>query len=242
MSGVNVSEAMLFAAGFGKRMRHLSATTPKPLIPLSGKPLISYGLDKLAAAGVGHVVVNVHYLAGQVVDYLATRPPVPRITISDESDAILETGGGLRRALPHFSTPYVMVMNSDTAWDEEESNLLRLARLFDPARMDMLLLLADNRTSLGDVGRGDFFLDADARLRRRGEAAEAPFTYAGAMIMRLSLIEPFGEEPFSLNRLFDGAMAEGRLFGTRLEGTWMHVGTPEALEAVEAARKASAGA
>lgn len=231
---LKITEAMVMAAGFGKRMRPLTDHTPKPLIPLKGKPLIAYNLEKLKAHGAAHVVVNVHYLADAIEAYLAGVKGL-NITVSDERDAILETGGGLKRALPLFSSPYIFTLNADSTWQEDAPQLARLEAAFDPEKMDGLLLLAANEESLGDVGKGDFFLNENGQIERRGAAPSAPYTYTGAAILKLSLLHNFADDAFSLNLLFDEALSQGRLFGLVLEGRWMHVGTPEALKAVEAA-------
>ena len=231
---VKVTEAMVMAAGCGKRMRPLTDHLPKPLIPLKGKPLIAYNLEKLKAHGAAHVVINVHYLADAIEAYLANVKEL-NITISDERDAILETGGGLKRALPLFSSPYIFTLNADSTWQEDAPQLARLEAAFDPEKMDGILLLAANEKSLGDVGRGDFFLNDSGQIERRGAAPSAPYTYTGAAILKLSLLQNFADDAFSLNIPFDEALSQGRLFGLVLEGRWMHVGTPEALKAVEAA-------
>jgi N-acetyl-alpha-D-muramate 1-phosphate uridylyltransferase len=231
---------MVLAAGFGERMRPLTERMPKPLIPVAGKPLLDHVLDRLAAAGVERAVVNVHYLADQIERHLAGRTS-PRITISDERGQLLDTGGGVVKALPALGTEPFLHVNSDTLWiDGVKPNLLRLAEAFDPSRMDALLLLAPVADSIGYAGRGDFTMAADARLTRRAEREVAPFVYAGAAILRPQLFEGAPTGAFSLTRLFDRAVEAGRLHGLRLEGVWMHVGTPDAIAQAEAAISASA--
>jgi MurNAc alpha-1-phosphate uridylyltransferase len=233
--------AMVLAAGRGERMRPLTDTLPKPLVVVAGKPLLDHVLDRLAAAGVERAVVNVHYLADLIENHLAGRK-APRIVISDERAQLLDTGGGVVMALPALGRAPFFHINSDTIWiDSVKPNLERLAEVFDPATMDALLLLAPSTESIGYSGRGDFVMMPDRRLRRRGEREVAPFVYAGAAILRPELFDGAPKGPFSLTRLFDRAAEAGRLHGLRLEGVWMHVGTPEAIAKAEAAIRASAG-
>jgi MurNAc alpha-1-phosphate uridylyltransferase len=232
--------AMVLAAGFGERMRPLTDRMPKPLVPVAGRPLIDHVLDRLAAAGVERAVVNVHYLADQIERHLEGRT-APVIVISDERDKLLNTGGGVVKALGAIGGEPFIHVNSDTIWiDGVKPNLERLAEAFDPATMDALLLLAPVSTSIGYAGRGDFTMGADGRLARRRERDVAPFVYAGAAILRPELFKDVPEGAFSLTALFDRAAAVGRLHGLRMEGVWMHVGTPEAIKEAEAAIAASA--
>lgn len=232
--------AMVLAAGNGTRMRPLTEHMPKPLVPVAGKALIDHVLDRLDAAGVETAVVNIHHFADQMERHLAGRRS-PRIVLSDERGELLDTGGGVKKALPFLGEAPFFHLNSDTIWiDGVRPNLLRLASAFDAKQMDALLLLAATATSVGYEGRGDYVLGADGRLTRRGERDVAPFVYAGAAILAPSLFKSAPNGGFSLVRLFDSAMQEGRLHGIRLEGTWMHVGTPEAIAAAEAAIRASA--
>ena len=227
--------AMVLAAGLGTRMRPVTDAMPKPLVPVAGKPLLDHVLDKLADAGVDDAVVNVHYFAEQIEQHLAGRR-APRITISDERNQLLNTGGGVRAALRFLGTAPFFLLNSDTLWiDGVDGNLHRLARAFDPARMDALLLLAPTATSVGYIGRGDFAMDPAGVLRRRREREVVPFVYAGAAVLTPGMFADAPEGPFSLNLLFDRAIDAGRLCGLRLDGVWMHVGTPEAIMAAEAA-------
>jgi MurNAc alpha-1-phosphate uridylyltransferase len=227
--------AMVLAAGLGTRMRPVTDAMPKPLVPVAGKPLLDHVLDKLADAGVDDAVVNVHYFAEQIEQHLTSRR-APRITISDERSQLLNTGGGVRAALRFLGTAPFFLLNSDTLWiDGVDGNLHRLARAFDPARMDALLLLAPTATSVGYVGRGDFAMDPAGVLRRRREREVVPFVYAGAAVLTPGMFAEAPEGAFSLNLLFDRAIEAGRLCGLRLDGVWMHVGTPEAVAAAEAA-------
>jgi MurNAc alpha-1-phosphate uridylyltransferase len=232
-------KGMVLAAGFGERMRPLTLKVPKPLVPVAGRPLLDHVLDKLAHAGVETVVVNVHYLADQIEQHVAGRK-VPHVVISDERDALLDTGGGVVRALPLLGNEPFLLVNSDTIWiDGVDDNLKRLAAAFDPKEMDALLLLAPVATSIGYAGRGDFTMAADGRLLRRTEREVAPFVYAGAAMFSPRLFDGAPAGKFSLTRLFDKASEEGRLFGLRLDGLWMHVGTPGAIRLAEDAIAAS---
>jgi MurNAc alpha-1-phosphate uridylyltransferase len=191
-------------------------------------------LDRLAEANVGTAVVNVHHMADQIEAHLKGRTR-PQIAISDERDLLLDTGGGVVKALPRLGTEPFFHMNSDTLWIEGVTpNLPRLAAQFTD-EMDILLLLASTTASIGYEGRGDFVMAPDGRLARRAERQVAPFVYAGAAMMRPSLFADAPHGKFSLNRMFDRAMDAGRLHGLRLEGTWMHVGTVGAIKAAEAA-------
>lgn len=225
--------AMVLAAGLGLRMRPLTDTLPKPLVPVAGKPLIDHILEPLAEAGVTTAVVNVHYRADQMEAHLAGRT-TPSVVISDERAALLDSGGGVKKALPHLGPAPFYVLNADSFWiDGPRSNLRRLADAFDPARMDILMLVAATATAVGYDGRGDYAMAPDGLLRRRGERDVAPFVYAGVLVLRPELFAGTPDGPFSLNRLFDRAEAEGRLFGLRLDGVWLHVGTPQAVHAAE---------
>ncbi|MET0278887.1 MAG: nucleotidyltransferase family protein [Pseudorhodoplanes sp.] len=232
--------AMVLAAGFGERMRPLTATMPKPLVKVAGRALIDYGLDKLAEAGVKTAVVNVHYLADQIEKHVAARKH-PRIVISDERTAILDTGGGIVKALPLLGKEPFFLINSDSIWlDGVRGNLDRLAAAWDDKRMDVLLLLAPATNSIGYSGRGDFSMAPDGRLRARAEREVTPFVYAGAAILSPRLFEGAPQGKFSLTRLFDRASESERLFGLRLDGLWMHVGTPDAIALAESAILVSA--
>ncbi len=235
-----INTAMVLAAGLGTRMRPLTDTCPKPLVEVCGRPLLDHVLDRLEQAGIAQAVVNVHHHAGQIEDHVKARTRGPHITISDERDALLETGGGVRRALPQLGADPFLTINSDTIWVEgAQPNLERLIAGFDPERMDVLLLLAPVALSVGYDGQGDFAMDPAGRLTRRVERQLAPFVYAGAGIMKPELFEGTPEGAFSLNRIFDRALEADRLFGVRLDGIWMHVGTPDAIALAEEAILAS---
>lgn len=225
--------AMVLAAGLGTRMRPLTDTFPKPLVPLAGRTLLDHVLDRIATAGIPKAVVNVHYLADKIEAHLAARTK-PQITISDERDALLETGGGVVRALPLLGPGPFLIHNSDTVWIEKGvQNLRRLAAAWDAGRMDSLLLLARRDASLGYDGQGDFELHVDGHLTRRKEGTESAYVFAGVSIATRAMFDGAPQGRFSLNRLWDNAIARGRLKGLVLDGIWMHVGTPEALAEAE---------
>jgi MurNAc alpha-1-phosphate uridylyltransferase len=228
--------AMVLAAGYGERMRPLTDKMPKPLIPLAGRALIDHVLDRLAAAGVETAVVNVHYLPEQIESHLRSRVArAPTTIISDERALLLDTGGGTRKALAALGDGPFFIHNSDSAWSEGATPALpSMLRLWDASRMDCLLLLAPMTTSIGYAARGDFDMAADGRLTRRGERQVVPFAFAGVSLCTAKLFESAPEGPFSLNSLWDQALAKGRLHGVRLDGRWMHVGTPQSLAEAEA--------
>jgi MurNAc alpha-1-phosphate uridylyltransferase len=227
--------AMVLAAGLGTRMHPLTDRMPKPLVAVGGRPLIDHVLDRLADANVERAVVNVHHMADQIERHVRGRRR-PEIVISDERALLLGTGGGVVKALPALGEAPFFHVNSDTIWIEgPRPNLSRLAAAFDPARMDALLLLAPTEGSLGYEGRGDFAIAANGVLARRGDRDVAPFVYAGAAVLSPGLFAVAPDGAFGLTWLFDRAEGAGRLHGLRLEGTWMHVGTPAAIRQAEAA-------
>jgi N-acetyl-alpha-D-muramate 1-phosphate uridylyltransferase len=227
---------MVLAAGLGTRMRPLTNERPKPLIPCGGKPLIDWNLDALAQAGVERAVVNVHYLPDQIIAHVKGRT-LPACTISDERAGILDSGGGIRKVVSAFGDAPFFSLNADTIWlDGPRSNLTRMAEQFDEERMDVLLLLASSVTTIGWGNRGDFFLDQDGRIRRPAKSEVAPFAYTGAAILKPALFKG-RPEIFSLNTIFNEAQEAGRLYGLRMDGIFMHVGTPEALQEAEEALK-----
>jgi N-acetyl-alpha-D-muramate 1-phosphate uridylyltransferase len=228
--------AMVLSAGYGARMRPLTERLPKPLVPLAGRALVDHVLDRLAAAGVETAVVNVHYLPEQIEAHMQARAGrAPKTVISDERDLLLDTGGGAKKALPQLGTGPFFIHNSDSVWAEGTAPALPLMlRLWDPARMDCLLLLAPMSTSLGYHARGDFDMAPDGHLTRRGERPTVPFAFAGVSLCTAALFDGAPEGPFSLNLLWDQALAKGKLCGVALDGRWMHVGTPEALAEADA--------
>ena len=226
--------AFVLAAGLGQRMRPLTDTLPKPLVPLAGRALIDHVLDRLAEAGITNAVVNAHYRADQIETHVRTRTS-PHVEISDERGALLETGGGVVRALPMLGDAPFVIHNSDSVWiDDNNKNLERLLTTWDAGRMDSLMLLAPTATSLGYDGKGDFNITPVGRLTRRGSGTTAPYVFAGVSIIHPCMFNGEAERPFSLNRVWDRAIAAGRLYGIVLDGLWMHVGTPEALEGANA--------
>ena len=226
--------AMVLAAGKGLRLRPLTLTRPKPLVPVAGQTMLDGVLDRLAAAGVEEVVVNAHHLGQMIESHLQGRT-LPRIRISHEQ-TLLETGGGVKKALPLLGSEPFFVINGDVIWrDGKVPALQRLAEAWDPQAMDALLLMQSTASAVGYEGRGDFVMDQLGRLRRRKENEVAPFLFAGLQILAPALFEGAPEGPFSLNRIYDRALAPGRLYGLRHDGTWYHVGTPEDLQRVEAA-------
>lgn len=230
-----IDTAMVLAAGLGLRLRPLTERTPKPLIPVAGKPLIDYVLDRLAGVGVEKAVVNVHWQAEKLRAYLSGRTK-PRIEFSDETAELLETGGGVAKALPQLGPGPFFVLNSDMIWrDAYEDSLKRLAAAWDGERMDALLLVVQTINAIGYDGLGDFTMDPDGRLTRRDERFVAPYLYAGVQILHPRLFEGAPAGRFSLNRLYDKAAENGRLYAILHEGDWMDVGHPEGLAAAERA-------
>ncbi|MBI3444921.1 MAG: nucleotidyltransferase family protein [Magnetospirillum sp.] len=230
MSHASITHAMVLAAGLGLRMRPITLTTPKPLVSVAGRTMLDRALDHVARAGVDNIVVNTHWLADRVTEHLAGRD---EITLSPEPE-LLETGGGVAKALPHLGHTSFFVVNSDIIWtDGKVPALARLARLWDPARMDALLLLQRVDEAVGYDGKGDFTLDAADVPHRRGEAPSAPYLFSGVQVLHHRLFEGAPEGKFSLNVLYDRAAASRRLFALVHDGKWYHVGTPEALPEVE---------
>lgn len=231
--------AFVLAAGRGTRMRYLTESIPKPMVPLKGITLIDRVLDRIAEAKIPKAVVNVHYLADVLECHLARRTGTPpEILLSDERTALLDTGGGVAHAMrsvwPQLSEAPFLIHNSDTVWIEGVGrNLDRLCDAFVPETMDALLLLAPTARSLGYDGVGDFQMDAAGRLTRRAHGETAPFVFAGVSIAHPRLFDGAPDGAFSLNRPWTAAMERGRLYGVRLDGLWMHVGTPEAVTEAE---------
>ena len=228
------THAMVFAAGLGTRMRPFSDHTPKPLVEVDGRALVDHMLDRLAHAGVATAIVNVHYLANQIENHLAGRQH-PKIVISDERALLLDQGGGIKKALPMLGDKPFFICNTDALWIEGPySNLRRLAAAWDPGRMDVLLLVASVATSVGVEGAGDFVMDAAGRLTKREQRGVAPFVYSGVGIIKPQLFMRETRHVFKLAPFFFAAGEAGRLYGVRLDGIWLHVGTPQTI--VEANR------
>lgn len=229
---IALTHAMVLAAGLGTRMRPLTDDRPKPLLELDGRSLLDHALDRLAAAGVTQAVVNAHWRGEQIADALAGREQ-PRIVLQME-DTLLETGGGVRLALPNLGDAPFAVVNGDAFWlDGPTPALKRLAAAFDPAEMDALLLMVRTTQVGGAVGQGDFLLDPLGRMRRPKEREIAPYLFAGVQILSPALFEDAPEGAFSLNRVYDRAMENGRLFGLVHDGVWFHLSTPEDLRHAE---------
>ncbi|MHA1157397.1 MAG: nucleotidyltransferase family protein [Alphaproteobacteria bacterium] len=234
-AGTRPKRAMVLAAGVGKRMRPITATTPKPLIEVGGRALIDRALDRLESAGIEQVVVNVHYLANLVRVHVGRRESPPTM-ISDESEGLLDTGGGVTNALPHLGDDPFFLLNADSFWIEGvRRNLDLLAESWRADNMDALLLLSSTVHAVGYDGLGDFFMDPAGRVVRRPERQVAPFVYTGAAVLHPRLFRDVPDGAFSLNQVFDQAIEAGRLFGVRLEGLWLHVGTPGAIRSAELA-------
>jgi MurNAc alpha-1-phosphate uridylyltransferase len=225
--------AMVLSAGLGKRMRPLTATQPKPLVRVSGKPLIDYALDQLEAAGVAKAVVNVHYLPDSIEAHLNVRGARPAVAISDERDKLLETGGGMAKALPMLPDPF-FALNSDNIWLDGPLNAFaELSLAWDPERMDALLLLVPHARALNHKGRGDFHLDALGRVSRRRAERVAPFIYSGIQLVSHRLMRDAPEGAFSTNILWNRAIEQGRLYGISHTGLWFEVGDPQAVRVTE---------
>ncbi len=225
--------ALVLAAGLGTRMRPLTDDRPKALVEVGGRAMIDHVLDRLGAGGVETAVVNVHAFADRLEAHLAGRA-APRIRISDERACLLETGGGLKKARPLLGDDPVFVANTDSVWLEDGRPAVEtLAGAWDPAKMDVLLLLARLGQSSGFDGPGDFTMDDDGRLAFR-EGETAPYAYMGLHIAKPQIVDAETDEAFSLAPIWRRLADEGRLYGAVLDGFWMHVGDPAAREAAEA--------
>ncbi|WP_310496146.1 nucleotidyltransferase family protein [Sandarakinorhabdus sp.] len=226
--------AMVLAAGLGKRMRPLTATRPKPLIEVAGKTLLDRALDGVAAAGIGRAVVNAHYFADQIEAAVAGRRDGLDIAVSDERGLLLETGGGIAKALPLIAGDAFYTINADNMWIDGSSDTLRLlAQRWDAAQMDVLLLLVPMARAHGYEGRGDFHMDAAGLIKPRGEVRVAPFVYSGIQIISRRLFEGEPVAPFTMWRVWNKALAQGRMFGAVHQGLWFHVGTPASIGETE---------
>ena len=230
---------MVLAAGLGTRMRPLTDSVPKPLIEVGGRTLLDRTLDTLAGGGVERAVVNAHHLADQIERHAANRAGLPAVAVSDERERLLDSGGGVTRALPLLHDGPLLVANADTFFVEDRpAAIAAMATVWQPG--DVVLLVVRHDRAVGFEGAGDFFLGADGLLTRRGTAAGAPFVFAGLTLAHTRDFSIGPEEPavWSLNRLFDRAIAAGRLRGVVLDGLWLHVGTPDAIATAEAALRA----
>ena len=226
------AQAMILAAGLGTRMRPLTDHQPKALVTVAGKALIDYAIDRLIEAGVRRLVVNLHYCADPLEAHLRRRRDIA-VTLSDERAQLLDTGGGLAKALPHFGGHPFLTLNCDSLWLETVSNVSALQNAWAPDRMDGIMLLCAREAAVGYDGPGDFELDQGGRIAwRQGDTAS--FVWTGVQILHPRLLAGCPEGPFSTRILWDRAIAAGRLFGLRFDGTWLHVGTPEAVREAEA--------
>ncbi|WP_324075372.1 MAG: nucleotidyltransferase family protein [Erythrobacter sp.] len=234
MSRLVSDTAMVLAAGLGKRMRPLTATQPKPMVRVAGKPLIDHALDRLADAGVAKAVVNVHYLADALEAHVTARP-APKVAVSDERALLLETGGGMIKAQEKLPDPF-FALNADNIWLDGPNNAFaELSRRWDPDQMDALLLLVPHARAINFSGPGDFHMDALGRVSRRRDGRVAPFIYTGIQLVSHRLLRDAPEGPFSTNILWSRAIEEGRLFGLSFGGLWFEVGTPQAIRPTEEA-------
>lgn len=234
MSGLASNTAMVLAAGLGKRMRPITATQPKPLVRIVGKALIDHALDQLADAGIEKAIVNVHYLADALEAHLGARKRAPKIAISDEREQLLETGGGMAKALPQLPDPY-FCLNSDNIWlDGPRDVFAELSHAWDPARMDALILVVSHSRAVNYRGEGDFHLDPLGRVKRKLPGRIAPFIYSGIQLVSHRLLRDAPEGPFSTNVLWNRAIEEGRLYGISHTGIWFEVGDPAAIAPTEA--------
>lgn len=225
---------MVMAAGMGTRMRPLTDHQPKPMVPVAGKPLIDHTLDRLAEAGVARAVVNVHYLPSALIDHVAKRAS-PKVDISDETDLLLETGGGMIKAANLLPETF-FCLNSDNIWlDGPKNAFADLSQAWDEDRMDALLLLVPHKGARNFTGKGDFHMDGTGLLKRRRTGRIAPFVYTGIQLVSKRLLRDAPDGPFSTNILWTRAIEEGRLFGACFTGSWFEVGTPESIGPTEEA-------
>jgi MurNAc alpha-1-phosphate uridylyltransferase len=230
-----IETAMVLAAGHGTRMRPLTNDRAKAMVEVGGTPLIDHMLDRLKDAGVKRAVVNVHAHADHLEAHLKSRTCGPEIIISDEREALLETGGGMVKALPFLGNAPVLACNIDAIWQEEKTSVIgSLLNRWNPEVMDDLLLLAPIERTLGYHGKGDFLFAHDGRLERRGDRESAPYVYAGVQITKLERLAKEPIEPFSRNRIWNQTVEAGTIFGQPLDGFWMHVGDPQARDEAEA--------
>lgn len=230
-----IATAMVLAAGLGKRMRPLTATRPKPLVEVAGKPLIDHVFDRLRAAGVGRAVVNAHYLADSLEAHVRNRVRGIDVALSDERGQLLETGGGVAKALPLIGDDRFLVVNSDNLWVDGPVDAIRLlAGRWDDRSMDALLLVVPLARATCHRGPGDFHMDPSGLLRRRAPGRVAPFVFTGVQIVSRRLFAEAPAGSFSFNLLWDRAIAAGRLYGIVHQGLWFDVGTPAAIPQAEA--------
>ncbi len=234
MSKLVSDTAMVLAAGMGKRMRPLTASQPKPMVRVAGRPLVDHALDKLAEAGVARAVVNVHYLADSLEAHLKDRS-TPQVVISDERAQLLETGGGIVKAAGELPDPF-FCLNSDNIWlDGPVDAFADLSTFWDADKMDALLLLVTHKAAHNFSGKGDFHMDSTGLLRRRASGRIAPYIFTGIQLISKRLMRDAPEGPFSTNQFWTRAIAEDRLYGVAFTGQWFEVGTPQAIRPTEEA-------
>ena len=233
MTELTANKAMILAAGLGKRLQPITINTPKPLVMVAGKPIIGYAIDHFVKAGLERLVVNVHYLADQVITYLDDRNDI-EIIISDETNQIFDTGGGIKKALPFLGNKPFFTCNSDIIWHDKYQEALRgLLSAWKNNNMDALLLLKSIDSAFGYNGKGDFFMEPSGRVKRKKAGESAPFVFAGLQLIKPNIFEEYPEEPFSLNKIFDKLLSNGRLFGFVYNGDWLHIGDLDGLKIAE---------
>lgn len=227
------TKAMILAAGLGTRMRPITDTIPKPMVQFMGKPMIDYGIKALQSYGISDFVINLHHLGDVIKQHFADSPL--KIAFSEESD-ILETGGGVKNALPLLGEKPFFVINGDIIWQDLDGTIPALEKLaysFNESKMDVLLLLQPVDNAFGYSGTGDFFINGDRTLSRKGDAPSSPYMFAGVQIIAPHVFEGIMDKAFSLNVIYDKAIKNGRLYGEINEGDWYHIGTPEAIANAE---------
>lgn len=232
---IEITTGMALAAGLGTRMRPLTDDRPKALVEVGGKALLDWAIDRFEAAGVTHTVINIHHFADAMEAHIRAHPDAAHLTISDERDEVLETGGGVVKALPLLGQDPIFVTNIDAIWtDSDAPELDRMRAAWDGDQMDVLLLLAPMQATLGFHGAGDFFLGDDGRVAWRGGAERAPFAYAGVQIMKPSILAGRAVTRFSMTDVWRELVPQGRVFGLPMQSFWMHVGDPRAVADAEA--------
>ncbi len=237
MAGMSLlpATAMIMAAGKGTRMMPLTASKPKPLIEVAGTTLLDHVLDLLREAGIGRIVVNVHYLPDQIEEHLAANAEDFKLTISDERELLRDTGGGLVQALPLIPDDPFLCINADNWFVGGEGNaLVRMAQAWDSARMDVLMLVVPFERAGNTMGQGDFDLDGAGRLSREGPRRKRPYVWTGVQMLAKRVIADPPGAVFSTNLFWDRAIAQGRCYGLVHDGDWFDVGYPEAIALTEA--------
>ena len=234
-----ITTAMVLSAGLGSRLRPITNTTPKPLVKVAGRSLLDRGLDQLVLAGVTKAVINVSHLGEQIIEHCA-HIKLPKMIVSDERSGLLDSAGGIIKALPDLGAAPFYILNADTFWvDPKGESLTKLSALFDESKMDIALLLAGQNNAIGHSGSGDFVVVKDARLARAtGDVRAVAPVYAGAGIVHPRIFAGVSPTPHSLNLYFDRAISQGRLYGVVMDCPWITVGTPEGLAEAEAAVQA----